>query len=467
LGGWRLPLALLLRSDAVAATCHQVPAMAPMEFETSAHDELKQKGDSVLVKQWELLRHCCAENTQQTAMLKRMVTELATAVDEESSLRQADFDSLRQSLHAEASAQSKILGLEETLQGLVQDRVGKLEELLRAAIDKYDVELATERTARQVFVTEVQDMLEGKWTLQGQLQEFKLERDIAVLSAEFEQRQAKLAGEMQELAMATQKSLDLHKACIEERFCIEKDSHDSQVREVQSIKDFLADETGARQQQHRALEAAREQLQTHITRIIEDFGALREDKADPTVAHPLTASAHSWVQRPGGWSRTPASAPESLPTTVGARPHSPAASAAASRPRSPHCSPRSHCRTVNGIERTASVPPDSSQATLGIRQAEMHQQQQQHLQQQQQQQQRQQSQPQLQQMRPQLPQLQLAQLRSPKWQRMPAATRSPDRLDTEGSLEGVSSAGGRPSHPNAGVDVCTTARLFSANCATK
>jgi len=291
-------------------------------------------------------------------------------------------------VHAEVIACSERSGLEETLQGPVQDRRGKLEELLKSRVDKYDVELA-ERTARGAFATEVPEMLESKWRLQGQLQERTLERNMAVLATEFEQRQAKLAGEMQEFAAAMQKALEVHMTSVEERFCTEKEaneilneaqkrdilsiktSHDSQVMEVQSIMDFLAYETDARQQQHMELEAARHQLQGHITRIVEDCGALREVKAPAPVeacaldftgqhcmevqqelvqpavyanaeecgraarqddaartaevAHPWTPSAHVWVkQRPGGWASAAASAAQvpQLPT-VGARPYTP------------------------------------------------------------------------------------------------------------------------------------------------
>jgi len=451
--------------------------MAPLEFGlefgTAAQDELEQRGDTVLFKQWELLHHCCAENTQQVQMLKRMVNELAKAVDEESSLRQADFQNLRETVHAEVRAHSEISGLEETLQGLVQDRVGKLEELLRAAIDKYDIEFAAERNARGAFATEVQDMLESKVSLQGQLLELRLDRDMAMLTAEFDQRQAKLAGEMQEFAAAMQQALELHKASIEEHFCTDKATHDSQVREIQSIKDFLADETDARQQQYQALEAAREQLQGHITRIVEDFGALREDKvaastdvspqqttgqhctevqqeafqpafhantdekgraatmddmAPAVEAYPPSAAGHTWVQiRPGGWARATLPAQASQPP----RPLSPRCS-------SPCSSPRSYCRTMTRVTRPASVPPIDTAATRGVQQAELQQPQQQ------QQQQQQQSPRHMQQVQPQLPTFQLSQMRSPKLHQTQVATGwSPDHLDKEGSLEGVSSASGR------------------------
>jgi hypothetical protein len=383
--------------------------MAPVEFGASPQKEFERRDDSVLDKQWQLLRHCCAENTQQIEMLKHMVKELATAVDEESSFRQTDVQNLRETVRAEVSAHSEISGLEETLQGLVQDRVGKLEELLRATIDKCDIEFDAERTAREACATEVQEMLESKWKLEYQLQELKLERSMAVHGAEVEQRHAKLAGEMQEFAAAMQKALELHKSSVEERFCIDKAasevinevqsikaSHDSQVLEVQSIKDFLVDEMDARQQQHRALDAAREQLQGHITCIVEEFGTLREDQAPasaeecaqectsqhcievqhetvqpvacanaaeggraarrddaaPAVeVHPLTASAPAWVQRqPRSLAWAALSIGAAAPP-VGARP---------SRCSSPH----DHCQTLTRVARPAYMPPDSCKAEL-------------------------------------------------------------------------------------------------------
>jgi len=397
----------------------------------------QQKGGSALGKRWELLHQCCTENTQQIETLKHMVNELATAADKETSSRQADFHCLQETVHAEVIAHSGRLGIE--------DRIGKLEELLSATIDKYDVGLV-ERTAGQAFATEVPEMLESKWRLQGQLQERTLERNMAVLATEFEQRQAKLASDMQEFAAAMQTALELHKTSIKERCCIEKEarevlneaqiwdirsikaSHDSQMREVQSIMYFLADEADSRQQQHLALEAARHQLHGHIMRIVEDCAAIREDKAPAPaeacaqestsqhcmevqqeivqpaayanaeergraagqddaartaeVAHTWTPSAHTWVkQRPGGWAW-------GSTTTAGAKPYT------------PRCSrPQGHCRTATMVAKPASMPPDSFLDTPGVWQAE---------QQQQQQQQQQQSPLQLQQVDPQLPQLLLS-----------------------------------------------------------